>query len=133
MPETSGASQAAAVIAESLSKRFGSVLAVDDPSFALAPGTITGFLGPNGAGKTATLRMLLGLVKPSSGSASIFGHRYSELARSGPRVGAVPRGDRLPSGPLRPSEPELFRVEVLNATTAVRARPKLLAADVEMR
>jgi ABC-2 type transport system ATP-binding protein len=84
-PATSGA----AVVAESLSKRFGSVLAVDDLSFALAPGTITGFLGPNGAGKTTTLRMLLGLATPSSGSASIFGRPYSDLAQPALRVGAV--------------------------------------------
>ena len=56
-----------AVVADSLTKRFGSVLAVDSLSFGLAPGTITGFLGPNGAGKTTTLRMLLGLIKPSGG------------------------------------------------------------------
>jgi ABC-type glutathione transport system ATPase component len=52
------------VVAESLSKRFGTVVAVDSLSFALQPGTITGFLGPNGAGKTTTLRMLLGLAEP---------------------------------------------------------------------
>jgi ABC-2 type transport system ATP-binding protein len=78
-----------AVVAESLTKRFGSVLAVDSLSFALAHGTITGFLGPNGAGKTTTLRMLLGLAAPSSGSASIFGRPYSELERPALRVGAV--------------------------------------------
>ena len=78
-----------AVIADSLTKRFGSVLAVDSLSFALAPGTITGFLGPNGAGKTTTLRMLLGLAKPSSGIASIFGRPYPELAQPALRVGTV--------------------------------------------
>jgi ABC-2 type transport system ATP-binding protein len=78
-----------AVVAESLTKRFGSVLAVDSLSFALAPGTITGFLGPNGAGKTTTLRMLLGLAKPSSGSAQIFGRSYTEFEHAPLRVGAV--------------------------------------------
>ena len=53
------------VRAESLTKRFGKLVAVDDLSFALEPGTITGFLGPNGAGKTTTLRMLLGLAAPT--------------------------------------------------------------------
>ncbi len=76
-------------MADSLTKRFGSVLAVDSLSFALAPGTITGFLGPNGAGKTTTLRMLLGLAKPSSGSARILGRSYSELEEPALRVGAV--------------------------------------------
>ena len=56
------------MVADGLTKRFGSVLAVDDLSFALEPGTITGFLGPNGAGKTTTLRMLLGLAAPTSGT-----------------------------------------------------------------
>ncbi len=78
-----------AVVADSLTKRFGSVLAVDSLSFALAPGTITGFLGPNGAGKTTTLRMLLGLAEPSGGSALIFGRHYSELHGPALRVGAV--------------------------------------------
>jgi ABC-2 type transport system ATP-binding protein len=77
------------VVADGLTKRFGSVLAVDSLSFALAPGTITGFLGPNGAGKTTTLRMLLGLASPSSGSASVFGRPYAELAQPALRVGTV--------------------------------------------
>ena len=79
----------AAVRAESLSKRFGSVLAVDDLSFALAPGTITGFLGPNGAGKTTTLRMLLGLTAPSKGRALVFDRPYAEVTRPALRIGAV--------------------------------------------
>jgi ABC-2 type transport system ATP-binding protein len=88
---SSGADIAAepAVIAESLTKRFGSLLAVDSLSFALAPGTITGFLGPNGAGKTTTLRMLLGLAKPSAGTARILGRPYGELTQPALRVGAV--------------------------------------------
>ena len=89
MPERTRAPQAAAVRVESLSKRFGSVLAVDDLSFALAPGTITGFLGPNGAGKTTTLRMLLGLTAPSGGRALVFDRPYAEVARPALRIGAV--------------------------------------------
>ena len=54
------------VVAESLTKRFGKLTAVEDLSFSLEPGTITAFLGPNGAGKTTTLRMLLGLARPTS-------------------------------------------------------------------
>jgi ABC-2 type transport system ATP-binding protein len=77
------------VVADSLTKRFGSVLAVDSLSFGLAPGTITGFLGPNGAGKTTTLRMLLGLMKPSGGTARIFDSSYAELQEPALRVGAV--------------------------------------------
>jgi ABC-2 type transport system ATP-binding protein len=80
---------APAVIVESLTKRFGRIIAVDSLSFALAAGTITGFLGPNGAGKTTTLRMLLGLMKSSAGSALIFGRPYAELDRPALRVGSV--------------------------------------------
>ncbi len=78
-----------AVVADSLSRRFGSVLAVDSLSFALTPGTITGFLGPNGAGKTTTLRMLLGLAKPTAGNALIFGSPYVAVDEPALRVGAV--------------------------------------------
>jgi ABC-2 type transport system ATP-binding protein len=77
------------VSCRSLTKRYGDVLAVDEITFSLAPGTVTGFLGPNGAGKTTTLRMLLGLAEPSSGEALVFGHRYRELKQPIRRVGAV--------------------------------------------
>ena len=62
--------------ARGLTKRFGSTTAVDDLTFAVEPGRITGFLGPNGAGKTTTLRMLLGLVRPSAGQALVDGAPY---------------------------------------------------------
>jgi ABC-2 type transport system ATP-binding protein len=71
-----------------LSKRFGSVAAVTDLSFRVLPGRVTGFLGPNGAGKTTTLRMLLGLVRPASGQATIGGLRYDRLPDPLRRVGA---------------------------------------------
>ena len=77
------------VVAESLTKRFGEVLAVDDLSFALESGTITGFLGPNGAGKTTTLRMLLGLAAPTKGRALVFERAYADLERPALRIGAV--------------------------------------------
>jgi ABC-2 type transport system ATP-binding protein len=77
------------VRAESLTKRFGKLTAVDDLSFALEPGTITGFLGPNGAGKTTTLRMLLGLAKPSHGEALIFEKPYAQIEQPALRIGAV--------------------------------------------
>lgn len=72
-----------------LSKSFGAVHAVDDLSFDVRPGRVTGFLGPNGAGKTTTLRMLLGLVEPTSGTATISGRRYAELERPQRVVGAA--------------------------------------------
>jgi ABC-2 type transport system ATP-binding protein len=77
------------VLSEGLTKRFGKLTAVDDLSFALEAGTITGFLGPNGAGKTTTLRMLLGLATPTSGRALIFDKPYAELEQPALRVGAV--------------------------------------------
>ena len=72
-----------------LIKRFGPVLAVDRLSFAVEPGRVTGFLGPNGAGKTTTLRALLGLVTPTSGSATIGGRRYQDLPNPQREVGAL--------------------------------------------
>ena len=75
-----------------LSKRFGAVTAVDDVSFEVAAGTVTGFLGPNGAGKTTTLRMLLGLVAPTQGTARISGHPYGQLTDPLRRAGAVLEG-----------------------------------------
>ena len=79
----------AAISVQGLTKRFGDVLAVDRLSFEVGPGTVTGFLGPNGAGKTTPLRMLLGLVAPTSGTATIDGRPYRELADPLRRVGAV--------------------------------------------
>jgi ABC-2 type transport system ATP-binding protein len=79
----------AVAVAESLTKRYGSLTAVDGLSFALDAGTVTGFLGPNGAGKTTTLRMLLGLARPTSGRALVFDRPDSELERPALRVGAV--------------------------------------------
>ena len=64
-------------------------MAVDDLTFSLEAGTITGFLGPNGAGKTTTLRLLLGLAEPTDGEALVLGRRYRELDQPAQRVGAV--------------------------------------------
>jgi ABC-2 type transport system ATP-binding protein len=80
---------ATVVLSDHLTKRFGDILAVDDLTFALEHGTVTGFLGPNGAGKTTTLRMLLHLVQPTAGEALVFGRRYQDLERPAARVGAV--------------------------------------------
>ena len=73
----------------SVTKRFGHVAAVDDLSFRVEPGRVTGFLGPNGAGKTTTLRMLLGLVAPTSGTATFDGVRYHDLPNPLSMVGAA--------------------------------------------
>src|SRR6476661_7947936 len=84
-----GGRMAPAVVTASLTKRFGALTAVDNLSFALEPGTITGFLGPNGAGKTTTLRMLLGLAQPTQGEALIFEQRYAQIPHPALRIGAV--------------------------------------------
>ncbi|MFT3873538.1 MAG: ATP-binding cassette domain-containing protein [Nocardioides sp.] len=72
-----------------LTKRFGTFTAVDDLTFSVEPGRITGFLGPNGAGKTTTLRMALDLIRPTSGSATIGGVRYRDLPDPLHTVGAA--------------------------------------------
>jgi ABC-2 type transport system ATP-binding protein len=77
------------ITAQGLTKRFGDVLAVDDLSFVVEPGIVTGFLGPNGAGKTTTLRMLLGLVAPTSGRALVNGVSYRDLPNTTKAVGGV--------------------------------------------
>ena len=77
------------VQSDSLTKRYGKVLAVDDLTFKIESGTITGFRGPNDAGKTTTLRMLLGLANPTSGHATIFNQPYAQLETPALRVGAV--------------------------------------------
>lgn len=72
-----------------LTKRYGSTVAVDDLSFTVRPGTVTGFLGPNGAGKSTTMRMILGLDNPNSGRALIGGKPYASLHRPLTQVGAL--------------------------------------------
>jgi ABC-2 type transport system ATP-binding protein len=77
------------IVASGLTKRFGGVTAVDGLSFAAGPGSVTGFLGPNGAGKSTTMRMLLGLVIPDAGTATISGRAYAALPAPGREAGAV--------------------------------------------
>lgn len=72
-----------------ITKKFGTVAAVNDLSFTVEPGRVTGFLGPNGAGKTTTLRILLGLVAPTSGTATFGGIRYRDLPQPLATVGAA--------------------------------------------
>ncbi|MFF5502534.1 ATP-binding cassette domain-containing protein [Streptomyces roseolus] len=77
----------AAAAFHGLTKRFGEVTAVEDISFEVRPGRIVGLLGRNGAGKTTSLRMLLGLSRPTSGTATVFGRPYAELPGAARRVG----------------------------------------------
>jgi ABC-2 type transport system ATP-binding protein len=96
---------------QGLVKRYGPVTAVDNLSFEVQPGTVTGFLGPNGAGKTTTLRMLLGLVAPDAGSATINGRRYTELAEPLHQVGAVLEASFHPGRTARAQ----LRIQALSA------------------
>ncbi|WP_018156622.1 ABC transporter ATP-binding protein [Demetria terragena] len=86
---SASAARGARIEISGLTKAFGPFVAVHDLSFSVEPGVITGFLGPNGAGKTTTLRMLLGLVRPTSGTATIDGHNYVDLANPLGTVGAA--------------------------------------------
>jgi ABC-2 type transport system ATP-binding protein len=72
-----------------LTKRYGKTVAVNDLTFTVTPGRITGFLGPNGAGKTTTLKAILALIRPTSGTTRVFGRPYRELDEPTRRVGAV--------------------------------------------
>jgi ABC-2 type transport system ATP-binding protein len=88
-----------------LTKRFGSVLAVDDLSFTIRHGHVTGFLGPNGAGKSTTMRLILGLDTPTSGTALVDGQPYTELIWPIRRVGAL-----LDAGALHPGRTAMQHV-----------------------
>ena len=81
-----------AISVSNLSKRYGDVLAVNDASFEVPLGTICGFVGPNGSGKTTTIRMLLGLIKPSSGTGSIIGNSIGHPEKYLREVGAMIEG-----------------------------------------
>ena len=107
----------AVIEVRALTKRFGDVSAVERLSFDIEAGRVTGFLGPNGAGKSTTLRALLGLVRPSSGSATFGGLRYDELERPAARVGAV-----LEDASFHPGRSARNHLRVLAATGGHPAR-----------
>ena len=81
-----------AIAVSNLSKRYGDVVAINDASFEVPLGTICGFVGPNGSGKTTTIRMLLGLIKPSTGTGSIIGNSISHPEKYLKEVGAMIEG-----------------------------------------
>jgi ABC-2 type transport system ATP-binding protein len=98
-----------------LTKQFGPVRAVDDLSFSVERGSVTGFLGPNGAGKTTTLRMLLGLVAPDAGTAAISGRAYRDLTDPAHQVGVVLEASGFHPGRTARSH---LRVQALAARAA---------------
>ncbi len=85
----SGAIPGVGIHAQGLTKRYGAQVAVDDLSFAARPGVVTGFLGPNGAGKSTTIRMLLGLARPTQGTITIGGRHIGDLPDAARTVGAL--------------------------------------------
>jgi ABC-2 type transport system ATP-binding protein len=87
--EANGARRPSALVTDGLSKRYGRRLAVDSLSIDVPTGVVAGFIGPNGAGKTTTMAMLLGLVRPSAGTATVLGGSIEEPARYLGRVGAL--------------------------------------------
>jgi ABC-2 type transport system ATP-binding protein len=109
---------APAVSVRGLSKRYGEVIAVEELTFTLERGTITGFLGPNGAGKTTTLRLLLGLAEPTAGEALVFGQRYRELEDPLHKVGAV-----LESGDFDPGRSGRNHLRTLALATGSAYQP----------
>src|SRR4029453_16872998 len=84
--------------ARGLTKRYGDKVAVDDLSFRVRPGVVTGFLGPNGAGKSTTMRMILGLDAPTSGSVTVNGRPYREHAAPLHEAGALLDAPSVPPG-----------------------------------
>ena len=116
------------IAVESLTKRYRGTTAVDDLSFTVPKGRITGFLGPNGAGKTTTLRILLGLALPTSGRATIAGRRYRELDSPLGTVGAV-----LEASNYHPARSGRNHLRVLATAAGIRqARVEETLAEVEL-
>jgi len=79
-----------AIRVDGLTKRFGRIAAIENLSMSVAPGEVFGFLGPNGAGKSTTIRLLLGLIRPTAGTAKIFGCRADDIRRSHRHIAYVP-------------------------------------------
>jgi len=104
--------------ARGLSKRFGDVLAVDDLSFDVRPGTVTGFLGPNGSGKSTTMRMIMGLDLPTSGTVSVLGRRYHDLPWPMREVGGLLEAKAIHPG--RSARAHLLTLARYNAIARAR-------------
>jgi ABC-2 type transport system ATP-binding protein len=112
-----------------LTKRYGRTLAVDDLSFALRPGLVTGFLGPNGAGKTTTMRLILGLDYPTRGTATIGGRRYAQLPAPLREVGALLDAKAMHGG--RSARQHLLALAQSNGIAASRVNEVLGIVGLE--
>jgi len=114
---------------ENLTKRFRKTVAVDDLSFKIREGAITGFLGPNGAGKTTTLRVILGLVHPTAGRATVSGRLYRQLKSPTQQVGAV-----LEASDFHPGRSGRNHLRVLAAATGIpRSRVEEVLEVVDLQ
>ena len=114
---------------ENLTKRFRKTVAVDDLSFKIREGAITGFLGPNGAGKTTTLRVILGLVHPTAGRATVMGRLYRQLESPTQQVGAV-----LEASDFHPGRSGRNHLRVLAAATGIpRSRVEEILEVVDLQ
>lgn len=111
------AEPANAIEVRGLSKTFGDVAAVDDLTFDIPLGRVTGFLGPNGAGKSTTLRMILGLIGPDSGAATVLGERYRDLRAPALKVGALLDVDQF-----HPQRSGRNHLRVVAASAGIAAR-----------
>ena len=111
-----------------LSKRFGAITAVDDLSFTVRPGHVTGFLGPNGAGKTTTMRIILGLAAPTAGTALVAGRRYQRTLRPLWQVGSLLDPTAVHGG--RNAYDHLLSVAVSNRIGRTRVRQMLELAGL---
>src|ERR1700728_4544464 len=105
------------IAARGLTKSYGRTAAVQDVSFTVRPGTVTGFLGPNGAGKSTTMRLIVGLDRPTGGSATIDGLTYAQLRRPLTVVGAL-----LEARALHPGRSARNHLLYLAQTQGVPAR-----------
>ena len=114
---------------ERISKRFGPVTAVDDLTFTVRPGRVTGFLGPNGAGKTTTMRIILGLAAPTSGRALVGGRRYAGLIRPLREVGSLLDATALHAG--RTGWAHLWSIAQANGITKPRVTEVLGLTGLE--
>lgn len=100
-----------------LTKQYGGVRAVDDLTFDVEPGKVTGFLGPNGAGKSTTMRMVLGLDRPTAGTAEVTGRRYADLAAPLREVGAL-----LDAGAVHPGRSGRAHLRIAARSNGITVR-----------
>jgi ABC-2 type transport system ATP-binding protein len=115
--------------ADSLSKRFGAVTALDGLSFTVRPGHVTGFLGPNGAGKTTTMRIVLGLDAPTSGTALVGGRRYQTIIRPLREVGSLLDASAVHAG--RTAREHLLSIAQSNGIGRARVAEMLRMAGLD--